>query len=63
MSDPESAKTEEAVITEELAPVTQENPSADTALTPEKRRVKKPLIIGVAVVAIAAAAVLVITVF
>ena len=58
MSDPESAKTEEAVITEELAPVTQENPSTDTAPTPEKRRVKRPLIIGLAVVAIAAAAIL-----
>ena len=28
MSDPESAKTEEAVITEELAPVAQEDLSA-----------------------------------
>ena len=44
-------------------PVTQENPSADTAPTPEKRRVKKPLIIGVAVVAIAAAAILGMSVF
>lgn len=44
-------------------PVTQENPSTDTAPTPEKRRVKKPLIIGVAVVAIAAAAILGMSVF
>lgn len=44
-------------------PRTAREPPTDTAPTPEKRRVKKPLIIGLAVVAIAAAAILVITVF
>lgn len=63
MSNAEDPKIEESVSTEELAPASQEDPSAAAAPTPEKRRIKKPLIIGLAVVAIAAAAILVMTVF